>query len=67
MLAHTSLVNAEGDCPSGEDRRCLADVFRRATGMLALMSYVNAEGVKPAGASPQTLIYNTKELICLKR
>jgi len=31
--------------------------------MLALMSYVNAEGVKPAGASPQTLIYRNVSIV----
>ena len=57
MFAHMLYVNAEGDCPSGEDRRCLASVFRRTTEMLALTSHVNGEAVKPAGASPQTLTY----------
>ena len=49
MLALIFYVNAEGDCPSGEDRRCLADVFWRATDILAHISNVNAEGVCPAG------------------
>ena len=36
MFASTSHVNAEGDSPSGEDRRCLADVFRRALGYVRI-------------------------------
>ena len=45
MFVPTSHVNAEGVCPSGEDRRCLADVFRGATDVLAHISNENAEGV----------------------
>ena len=55
MFVPTSHVNAEGDCPSGKDRRCLADVLRRATKMLALMSYVNAEDDCPSGEDRRCL------------